>query len=95
MKTIHRDERGEFTTTTLVATVVGVMIALLIGMILIPAVSNQTYLLQKNQTFFNGTKNAAAPPGGVSVSQIVPLMFVITIIAIAIVGVLYMVNKLE
>lgn len=95
MKTIRRDERAEFTATTLVGTVVGIMIALMVGLILIPAVSNQTYLLQKNQTFFNGTKNAAAPPGGVSVSQIVPLMFVITVIAVAIVGVLYMVNKVE
>lgn len=79
--------RYGFSAGHLVALAVAAMIAILVGYILIPVISNQEFIASKNiSTVGNATR--VGIPGASGLLPLGPLMFILTIVVIAVVAVL-------
>lgn len=70
-----------FSAGHLVGLAVAAMIALLVGYILIPVVSNQEFIASKNTS-------TTGIPGATGLLPLGPLMFILTVVVIAVVAVL-------
>lgn len=85
---------GEFSASTIMYVLFGILIAILVGLILIPALTNQVYLTSKNTTIANTTKNPTAV-GLASLLPVPALMFIIAVVLISVIGGLYMLHQLD
>ena len=83
----RRDSSGALSAGHLVGIAVAIMIALLVGYILIPVVSNAEFVASKNiSTVGNATRTGI--PGASGLLPLGPIMFILTVVVIAVVGVL-------
>ena len=92
---VRTDTRGEFSTGQIVGVVFGVTVAIMVGLILVPPLANQTYLDSKNVTTAGNATRTAMIPGSTGLLPLVGLMFLVAVIAISIVGALYLLNRIE
>ncbi len=83
-----RADTNAFSASLFVGVLVASMIAILVGYILIPVVSNQEYLASKNSS-------TTAIPGATGLLPLGPLMFILAVVVLAVVAVLYVLKQAE
>jgi hypothetical protein len=84
---LRQDEHG-FGVGSIVGTVVGGFVAILVALILIPTVSTQEYVASKNTS-------TIAISGATGLLPLIPLLFILTAVIVPVILALYVLKEME
>lgn len=89
-----RTDTDGFSTGAIVAVMVGGFLAILVGMILVPSLTNQLYLLQKNVTTA-GNATRTGITGATALLTLPGILFILALVVIPVILALYVLKSAD